>query len=180
MEKRKYRVSELLRCDFFKPSPFALEVMAHGSLMHAVVTSSMLARFPRLQVEPHLELDRGFYVLVGHPDLVDEESRVVFEIKPRRLRPSYSMQLEAYAEMLEELKGGEWTAVFVLYDREANITLQPVFRRRGALKSLDALVEARIMLEKAGKKLLMKGMCDLCVRKNVCDLVRSGASLLAI
>ena len=179
-EKRRFRVSELLRCDLFAPTPFADDAMTRGSLMHAVVTSSMLSRFPHLQVEPRVELDRGFYVLVGHPDLVDKEARIVYEIKPRRLRPSYSIQLEAYAEMLEELEGGEWATAFILYDRDGNYTVQPTFRKRGALRALDDLAKARIVLEKTGKKLLIKGMCGLCARKSGCELVRLGLSVLAV
>jgi hypothetical protein len=34
--KRRFRVSELLRCDLFSSTPFADDAMAHGSLMHAV------------------------------------------------------------------------------------------------------------------------------------------------
>ena len=177
--KRRFRVSELLRCDLFVATPFADDAMARGSIMHAVVTSSMLSKFPHLQVEPRVELDRGFYILVGHPDLVDKEARVVYEIKPQRFRPSYSIQLEAYAEMMEELEGGEWSAAFVFYDRDGNYTVQPTFRKRGVLKTLDDLAKARMMLEKAGKKLLMKGMCSFCARKNRCELVRSESQLLA-
>ena len=179
-EKRRFRVSELLRCDLFVATPFADDAMARGSIMHAVVTSSMLSKFPHLQVEPRIELDRGFYILVGHPDLVDKEARVVYEIKPQRFRPSYSIQLEAYAEMMEELEGGEWSAAFVFYDRDGNYTVQPTFRKKGALKTLDDLAKARMMLEKAGKKLLIKGMCSFCGRKNRCELVRGDSPLLAI
>jgi hypothetical protein len=179
-EKRRFRVSELLRCDAFAPAPFADEAMARGSVMHAVVASSMLSRFPHLQVEPRIELDRGFYVLVGHPDLVDKEAKIVYEIKPRRLRPLYSIQLEAYAEMLEELEGGEWAAAFVLYDRDGNYTIQPTFRKKGALRALDDLARARMILEKAGKKLLVRGMCGFCARKDRCELARLGLSALAV
>ena len=177
--KRRFRVSELLRCDLFVATPFADDAMARGSIMHAVVTSSMLSKFPHLQVEPRVELDRGFYVLVGHPDLVDKEARVVYEIKPQRFRPSYSIQLEAYAEMMEELEGGEWSAAFVFYDRDGNYTVQPTFRKKGVLKTLDDLAKARMMLEKAGKKLLIKGMCSFCARKNRCELVHGDSPLLA-
>jgi hypothetical protein len=180
MEKRRFRVSELLRCDLFAPTPFADEAMARGSIMHAVVTSSMLSKFPHLQVEPRVELDRGFYVLVGHPDLVDREARIVYEIKPQRFRPSYSIQLEAYAEMLEALEGGEWSTAFILYDKDGNYTIQPTFRRKGALRTLDDLAKARVVLEKAGKKLLIKGTCDFCGRKSRCDLIRLGLSVLAV
>jgi hypothetical protein len=179
-EKRRFRVSELLRCDLFAPTPFADEAMARGSIMHAVVASELLSRFPHIQVEPRVELDRGFYILVGHPDLVDKEARIVYEIKPQRFRPSYSVQLEAYAEMMEALEGGEWSAAFVFYDKDGNYTVQPTFRKRGALKTLDDLARTRIMLERAGKKLLIKGMCDFCARKNRCDLVRLGLSVLAV
>jgi hypothetical protein len=179
-EKRRFRVSELLRCDLFAPTPFADDAMARGSLMHAVVASSMLSRFPHLQVEPRIEVDRGFYVLVGHPDLVDKEARIVYEVKPRRLRPSYSLQLEAYAEMLEELEGGEWSAAFVLYERDGSYAIQPTFRKKGALRTLDDLARARLLLEKAGKRLLVREMCGFCARKSRCDLIRLGLSVLAV
>jgi predicted RecB family nuclease len=118
--------------------------------------------------------------LVGHPDLVDKGARVVYEIKPQRLRPSYSVQLEAYAEMLEALEGGEWATAFVLYDKDGNYTVQPTFRKRGALRALDDLARTKLLLEKAGKKLLIKGMCDFCARKSGCELVRLGLSALAV
>jgi len=179
-EKRRFRVSELLRCDLFAPTPFADDAMARGSIMHAVVASSMLSKFPHLQVEPRVELDRGFYILVGHPDLVDKEAKIVYEVKPRRFRPPYSIQLEAYAEMMEALEGGEWSAAFVFYDRDGSYTIQPTFRKKGALKALDDLARAKLLLEKAGKKLLVKGMCDFCARKSRCELVRLGLSVLAV
>ena len=178
--KRRFRVSELLRCDLFSPTLLADEAMARGSIMHAVVTSSMLSKFPHLQVEPRVELDRGFYVLVGHPDLVDKEARVVYEVKPRRFRPSYSLQLEAYAEMMEVLEGGEWSTAFIFYDRDGNYAVQPTFRKKGALRALDDLARARLLLEKAGKKLLVKGMCDFCARKSRCELTRLGLPALAV
>jgi hypothetical protein len=35
-------------------------------------------------------------------------------------------------------------------------------------------------LEKVGKKLLVKGMCEFCARKSGCDLIRLGLSVLAV
>ena len=78
-------------------------------------------------------------VLVGHPDAVNNDNRIVFEIKTTRLkRPveKYRLQLAIYKYMLERLTGKRWKAYFLFIREPVSELSSPKIKRE-----LEVLVE---------------------------------------
>jgi len=166
------KLSKILSCDGYEPNFYGETMMARGSIIHAAIEAEVKERLADhdVRAEYELKIDRGFYVLVGHPDLLDVTDRTVYEIKPMTLRDVYALQLSAYVEMAEAVFGGAWTGKFVLYDRDMRYVVQDFYPIQNALKRIDDLAMAKLFAWKTGKVVLRKGFCSFCRRRARCPL----------
>jgi len=171
-EKPVLRLSKLLACDGYEPNFYGETMMARGSIIHAAIEAELKDRLSNhdVRAEYELKIDRGFYVLIGHPDLLDVTGRTVYEIKPITLRDVYALQLSAYIEMAEAVFGGKWSGKFVLYDRDMRYVVQDFYPIQNALKRVDDLAMAKMLAHKTGKVILRKGFCSFCRKRAKCPL----------
>jgi hypothetical protein len=172
-EKPVLRLSRLLTCDLYEPNFYGETMMARGSIIHAAIEAEMREKLENhdVRAEYELKVEREFYVLVGHPDLLDVTEKVVYEIKPITLRDIYALQLSAYIEMAETVFGGSWAGKFVLYDRDMHYVVQDFYPLPNALKYVDDVAMAKLFAHKTGKVILRKGFCGFCRRRAKCPLV---------
>jgi len=171
--KPVWKLTRVLACDLYEPNFYGETMMARGSIIHAAIEAEMKERLADhdVRVEYELKIDRGFYVLVGHPDLLDVTDRIVYEIKPMTLRDVYALQLSAYIEMAEAIFGSSWNGKFVLYDKEMHYIVQDFYPMRGVLTKIDDVVKAKILAHDSGRRVLRKGFCNFCKRRIRCPLV---------
>jgi hypothetical protein len=172
-EKPVLRLSRLLTCDGYEPNFYGETMMARGSIIHAAIEAEMREKLADhdVRAEYELVLDRGFYVLIGHPDLLDVTDKVVYEIKPMTLRDVYALQLSAYIEMAKAVFGGDWAGKFVLYDKDMRYVVQDFYPLPDALKYVDDVAMAKLFAWKTGKIVLRKGFCGFCRKRARCPLV---------
>jgi hypothetical protein len=171
-EKPVLRLSKLLVCDWYEPNFYGETMMTRGSIIHAAIEAEMREKLADhdVRTEYELRIDRGFYVLIGHPDLLDVTDKIVYEIKPMTLRDVYAIQLSAYIEMAEIVFGGKWSGKFVLYDRDMRYVIQDFYPIQNALKRVDDLAMAKLFAQKTGKAILRKGFCGFCKKRAKCPL----------
>lgn len=109
--KPRFSVTHLLSYLYPYEETEVSEVLrAHGKTAHGIICEKYPSKDYDCEVK--LELDRGFYILVGIADIVDHERYLVVEVKPqstlrnliksRRAR----LQLSAYVAMHRKLTTG--------------------------------------------------------------------------
>ena len=162
MSKPVWKLTKVLTCDGYEPNFYGETMMARGSIIHAAIESELREKLADhdVRTEYELTLDRGFYVLIGHPDIIDVTEKVVYDIKPMTLRDVYALQLSAYIEMAETVFGGSWNGKFVLYDKEMHYIVQDFYPIRGVLTKIDDVVKAKMLAHTAGRLVLRKGFCN--------------------
>jgi len=136
------RVGLLISCPAFylAETPITNQVY-YGSETHRFV-QRILAEYgfiPEYEIRYNYARD---IVILGHPDAVNTEKRIVFEVKNTRLKhpvEKYKLQLAIYKYMLERETGKPWGAYF-LFIREpvSELTSQKIE------KELRLLVEALV------------------------------------
>jgi len=112
--------------------------------------------------------------------VIDFTDRVVYEIKPSRMKDIYVLQLSAYVEMAEALYGGEWSGKFILYNSDMQYVVQDFFSKKGVLKKLDWVVEAKTLVHASGRKVLRKSFCSMCKKRVACPLVLSNVKWMVV
>ena len=105
MEKPRFTVTRLLEHIAPYPGERKEELLFHGNMSHEKVYEEYRNRVcNNIETELWIELDRGFYTLVGKIDIVDHCSKKILEVKPfKSLKNKRAiLQLSAYTLMYRE------------------------------------------------------------------------------
>jgi len=111
MQKPRFSVTYLLSYLYpYKETEVSEVLRAHGKTAHSIICENYKSNDYDCEVK--LELDRGFYILVGIADIIDHERYLVIEAKPQRTLRNLiksrraRLQLSAYVAMHRKLTNG--------------------------------------------------------------------------
>jgi len=177
---KRYRVTELLSCDYIDYFPGAEEHMERGRRIHEKIQGELLQMLNPEFVEVEKEISYRFeaggveYEIVGHVDVLETNPVAnnyrIFEIKPYRpkLPEVWVHQVLFYETILRETTGVNYWSYFVLYDKSGEIRdIRPL--RTGSVDH-DKLIKQLVLLRrKYGRIKVASTLCNYCTLKNVCD-----------
>ena len=142
MEKPRLTVTSILNDIYGKPD-VPEEILIHGTNAHNVVEEKYKEICKDIETEKWIELDRGFYILVGKIDIVDHCNKAVIEIKTKRAKRTQRArdQLSAYVAMYRELNKPNWYyGYWLVYDwknPEKFYLVKPFYLDMTILSKLD-------------------------------------------
>jgi hypothetical protein len=167
------RVTELLRCPYYRPFDLMDEYRIRGQITHAILQTSK--EFERCEKEKELrvEIDKEI-VLIGHVDILCDD--IIFEIKPYpsldEQRKLFTRQIQIYANMYNRIYGKIPKMFLIYYKWSLGITKyvkQEVFYE-DVWDWVTKWAKDYVKLNKSGKLLIKTYLCSTCLSKNECYL----------
>jgi len=167
------RVSNLLKCPYYKPYDFMDEYRIRGQITHAILQTSKEFESCEKEKELRIEIDKDL-TLVGHIDILCDD--IIFEIKPHpntdEQRKLFTQQIQIYANMYNKIYGKIPKMFFIFYKWNLGITKyvkQEVFYE-DIWDWIVKWAKDYIRLTNSGRLYIKTYLCNTCWYKNECYL----------
>ena len=175
MKKNVWRVTELLMCDYYKPTPGALEAMEYGKYAHDIVESNILKEcrdcVSEVQIQLPVRVGNEEYLITGHPDILDYENLIIWEVKPNRLKiPDIWVHQVLFYESMLSRDGLNWRSGFILYDyNNPERIVRRVLLRYGSRDHDKLMTQLLLLRRKHGRIKIASSYCSYCMLRKDCD-----------
>jgi len=167
------RVTELLRCPYYRPLDLMDEYRIRGQITHAILQTSKEFENCEKEKELRIEIDKDI-TLVGHIDILC--GNIIFEIKPypnlKEQRELFTRQIQIYANMYRRLYGKIPQLFFIYYRWNLGITKyvkQEIFYE-DIWDWVIRWAKDYVRLNRNGKLLIKTYLCHTCLIKDECYL----------